>query len=89
MFCSTCGNQLLNGLCPACAPAAGAFTPIRPVSAELKWGVFVATLFIPLIGIVMGGIYAADHFAPKKAVGHLWLFTGIGVVLLYIASLSR
>jgi hypothetical protein len=48
----------------------------------MKIGIIVGTVFIPLLGIVMGLIYMNDANPEKKAVGKLWLYVGIGMTVL-------
>jgi hypothetical protein len=49
----------------------------------MKIGIIVGTVFIPLLGIIMGLIYMNDPHPQKKAVGRTWLYVGIGIVVLY------
>jgi hypothetical protein len=48
------------------------------VSNEMKVGLSIASVIIPLIGIIMGAIYMADANVEKKSAGRQWLFIGIG-----------
>ncbi len=56
----------------------------EPIKPELKWGVVVGTVLIPLVGIIMGIIFMVDANASpeKKEVGKLWLMVGIGAIVL-------
>src|SRR5215813_6833631 len=95
MKCSQCGHENLPQakFCAKCGASITA-TPEQPrppespppgpgaVSKELKIGIIVGTVFIPLLGIVMGLIYMNDPNPEKKAVGKLWLYVGIGVLAL-------
>ncbi len=86
-FCGDCGMPLPTAeTAPSAArpgrspgPAAGA----TAVSRELKIGIIIATLLVPLVGIIMGAVYMADANPDKKSVGRTWLLVGIGVVILY------
>jgi hypothetical protein len=49
----------------------------------MKIGISIGSIIVPLLGIIMGGIYMADANPEKKAVGKLWLLIGVGVVVLY------
>ena len=95
MKCSQCGHENLSQakFCAKCgAPitaAAAEPTPSVPataasgaVSKELKIGIIVGTVLIPLLGIIMGLIYMNDPNPEKKAVGKLWLYVGIGMCVL-------
>ena len=54
------------------------------VPTGLKYGVLVASLFMPLIGIVMGLFYLFKGASEDKmAVGRLWLYVGIGLAFVY------
>ncbi len=88
-FCGDCGNPL-----PTTEPAPTAARPGRSagptaaataVSRELKIGIIIATLIVPLVGIIMGAVYMADANPEKKAVGKTWLLVGIGIVIVYCA----
>jgi hypothetical protein len=48
----------------------------------LKIGIIVGSIFIPLLGIIMGAIFMNDPNLEKKKVGRLWLYVGIGVIAL-------
>ncbi len=53
------------------------------VSSELKIGIAVASVIIPIIGIIMGAIYMKDANESKKSAGKLWLFIGVGMTVFY------
>jgi len=53
------------------------------VSPEMKIGITIGTVFIPLLGIILGAMYMKDAHPEKKSTGRLWLYTGIGVVAFY------
>jgi uncharacterized membrane protein YvbJ len=91
-FCGSCGALI--------EPAANAATPTSDeiaqvvdavpararVSNAVKYGVVAASALIPLIGLIMGLIYLFQaESEDKKAVGRLWLYAGIGFLVLYLA----
>lgn len=58
--------------------------PLSLVAPGLKWGVLAASLLMPLIGIGMGLYYwIRAESEDKIAVGKLWLFVALGIVVLY------
>jgi zinc-ribbon domain len=79
-FCGKCATRLA-----AADPSVSARPSSHPpagdevVSDGLKIGIIVGSLFIPLLGIIMGAIYMNDRSPAKKAVGKTWLYVGIGV----------
>ncbi len=99
MFCPSCGhdNPANAQFCGSCGATMAAPTPTPPlervsggraaaevVSGGLKWGITAATVFVPLIGIIMGVIYLRDANPEKKAVGKLWLWVGVGMAVLFL-----
>ena len=50
------------------------------VSQGRKLGVIVSSIFMPLLGIIMGIIYMNDPSPTKKAVGKTWLYVAVGAV---------
>ena len=58
------------------------------VSNELKIGIIIAAVIIPLIGIIMGWIYMSDQNPSKKAVGKTWLIVGSASAILYCLLFS-
>jgi uncharacterized membrane protein YvbJ len=89
-FCGSCGATLTKATpAPAPTPVGGNTAAPGAVSGGLKWGITAASIFIPLIGIIMGVIYLRDANPEKKAVGKLWLWVGIGMaILFFIANLE-
>jgi|SwirhisoilCB2_FD_contig_41_9720529_length_585_multi_6_in_0_out_0_2 hypothetical protein len=71
-FCSSCGRKVPSGV---------AVTREDGVvgSRALRWTVFLATLLVPVVGLVMGLRYVADPRLPQRALGRWWLGLG-GVV---------
>lgn len=49
----------------------------------MKLGILAGTIFVPVLGIVMGAIYLNDPSPEKKAVGKLWLLVGIGLTVFW------
>ena len=79
-FCAKCGATMSEppsppSQSPPAQPPAGG----GAVSKELKIGIIIGTVLIPLLGIIMGLIYMNDPNPEKKAVGKLWLYVGIGM----------
>lgn len=89
-FCGKCGRPMPSLSAAAAATTASSTPSAMPkpaptsVSDGLKWGIFAATILIPVLGVVMGVIYLADANSDKKAVGRLWVITGGIVALLWI-----
>ena len=75
-FCGRCGEPF-KASPPEPTPSGGG-----TVSDGLKIGIIVGTIFVPLLGIIMGAIYMNDPNPEKKKVGRLWLYVGIGVFAL-------
>lgn len=61
---------------PAAAPAS--------VSGGMRYGILVATVIVPFVGIVMGLIYMFGGVPERKSVGKLWLIVGIFAMLFWI-----
>lgn len=74
VFCGSCGATMPTPR-PTPRPAP---TPDEPVSSNLNIGIIIGTIFLPLLGIIMGLIYMQDANPQKKAAGKLWLQIGIG-----------
>ncbi len=102
MFCRDCGKTIPDdsAFCPECgaklatAPAgefaAVAAAPAAPVSSGMNIGIIVASLFIPIVGLIMGFIYLRDSHPAKKKAGRTWLWVGGGAAVFWIlASLSN
>ena len=77
-FCAACGEPLNVAPAGPNPDAAGG----SPISKEMKVGILIGTIFVPLLGIIMGAIYMSDPNPAKKEVGRLWLMVGIGVMVL-------
>ena len=74
-FCGKCG-ETMKPPAPPTPPPAGV------VSKEMKMGIAIGSVFIPLLGIIMGAIYMNDASPEKKAVGKFWLLVGLGAMTL-------
>lgn len=75
-FCGKCGEPMNSP--PPFPP--GPPDPKPGVSKEMKIGIAIGSVFIPLLGIIMGAIYMNDANPEKKKVGKLWLFLALGVI---------
>lgn len=83
IFCGHCSHRLpqFPPTSEVCQGNTGS------VSNGLKYGVLGASLFIPLVGLVMGALYLAKGGSQqKKATGKLWLFTSAVISFLYLVS---
>jgi hypothetical protein len=92
VFCPECGAKLTVAPAAAAPPSASTPPPASPTagaaSQDVGQGLFIglilASLFIPLIGIIMGVIYMRDPSAAKKKAGKVWLWVGIGASLFWL-----
>jgi hypothetical protein len=50
------------------------------ISNGLKYGVAIGSVFMPLLGIIMGIISMTDKDPEKQAAGKLWLGVGGGMM---------
>ena len=100
MFCSSCGKSIPDdsSFCPECGvvlvtPPPYAASPLSApegVSNSLFWGIIIATVFIPLVGIIYGLINMNTKDQAKRKAGKVWLLVGLGCMVVYaIATLSR
>ena len=98
-FCGNCRHQLKQA--QSAAPdsqentsqqqeAVVVDTTEPEVSPGLKWGILAATIFIPLIGFVMGLVYLLqqNNSEEKKSVGKMWLITSIVLGVIYVVGSS-
>jgi uncharacterized membrane protein YvbJ len=90
-FCGACGEKfdVVNERVEQEPQPVMRFVDLReteaPVPSGLKYGVLAASLFIPLIGIVMGLYYLIKgESEQKKGTGRLWLYVGVGLAFLYM-----
>jgi hypothetical protein len=82
-FCGKCATRLSSAEPPIVSPFSGPASGNGGVSQGLKVGVIVGTVFIPLLGIIMGLIYMNDANLSKKATGKTWLKVGVGLMVFY------
>jgi hypothetical protein len=92
-FCPECGAKLAavpaGGLAYGGA-AAVADAPAAAVSSGLNIGIIAASLFIPIVGLIMGFIYQRDPHPAKKKAGRTWLWVGgISAAFWIMVSLSN
>jgi uncharacterized membrane protein YvbJ len=101
MFCPKCGQQNPDeakfcGKCGAAVSAASAGGgPGRaaPEAAKdtgvitpgMKNGMIAASIFLPVVGIVVGIIYMLDANPEKKEAGKLWLIIGVVALVIWTA----
>ena len=84
MQCAKCGleNPADAKFCGRCGETMPVLTGGETVSQGLKTGIIIASIFMPLVGFIMGAIYMNEANLEKKKVGRLWLYVGIGVLAL-------
>jgi hypothetical protein len=75
-FCGKCGEPMQTAAPPTPPPGG------QVVSQGMKIGIIVGSIFIPLLGIVMGAIYMNDPNPEKKKIGRLWLYVALGIIAL-------
>jgi hypothetical protein len=87
-FCGNCRHPLANpagGGNPTGPVVELGADPETAVPNGLKYGILVATLFIPFIGLVMGILYLVQgESEQKKDVGKLWLYASIAIMVFYL-----
>jgi uncharacterized membrane protein YvbJ len=102
MFCPSCGqsNPDEAKFCGKCGGAVTATVPKTPhvmsepvkdtgvVSPGMKTGMIIASIVLPLLGIIMGIIYLMDANPEKKAAGKLWLIIGIVAAVVWSAMMG-
>lgn len=83
-FCGKCGGPLAAG------QQQGSMAPgSTAVSSETKVVLIIATILLPLIGMIMGVIYLNSDNPARRAAGRTLLLVGVGVGVLYcILSLA-
>ena len=82
-FCGSCGSVMAVKKEEVIPKVTSTTTSAQTVSQEMKVLMIIASIIIPLVGIVMGLIYLADANPEKKAVGKTWLIVGIASSLVY------
>lgn len=96
MVCHECGNEnaSMNLVCAYCRVPfmADRIAVVRCAdvpSAGLTWGVFVAALVMPLVGVIAGFRYSARRHPAQRCAARMWLCAALCSSLLYIAALTR
>ncbi len=88
-FCGACGHPMPPPPITAAGPAAVSALPADgQVPAAMAWGVGIATVFLPFIGIVMGIIYMRGAHPSRKATGKVWLILGLIMALVWASQLD-
>lgn len=82
-FCGSCGATMAVKKEEFASSFKDTQTTTQVVSQEMKIIMIIASIIIPLVGIIMGLIYMADPNPSKKAAGKTWLIVGIGASLVY------
>ena len=96
VVCHECGseNASMNLVCAYCRVPfmADRIAVVRcedMPSAQVTWGVFAATLVMPLVGVVAGFRYIASGNPARRCAGRMWLCAALCSSLLYIIALTR
>lgn len=82
-FCGKCATRLAAPAAPVSPGPGGPPASSTDVPQGLKIGVTIGSIFIPLLGIIMGLIYMNDPSPTKKAAGKTWLYVGIGAIAVW------
>ena len=90
-FCGKCGAAVSAATVPpaafsSAAPAKDSGT--GAVSQNMKTWMIVASIVLPLLGIIMGIIYFMDANPEKKEAGKLWLIIGIIAAVIWSALMG-
>lgn len=89
-FCAKCGGSLQLANPSPKNPQGIIINGENPtVSEGMKWGILIATIIIPIIGIVLGIIYMQDISPEKKSAGKLWLYGGLIMAVIYTLSIAN
>ena len=85
-FCGKCGATVSVAAAPPPShfSAPGAVSDTGAVSPTLKNGMIVASIIVPIVGIVAGVIFLLDANPEKKAAGKLWLTIGIIAAVVWV-----
>ncbi len=90
-FCGDCGTKLIGASSKPTSDQQAKVVDIalddkqEPISDLMKYGVLAATVLIPFIGMIMGIIFIIQsETETRKDVGKLWLYTSIGIIVLYL-----
>jgi hypothetical protein len=72
----------MNLVCAYCGvrfPDRAVRSPGRLHALEHRtWGVFAATLVLPIVGLIAGVLLVLDPGASRRSAGRLWLIAGLG-----------
>src|SRR5436305_14751099 len=91
-FCGNCSAPLVPPRVETSPPYPGTGTGSgigtgagtgEVVSSGKKWGISILSVFIPLVGIIMGIIYMSDANPEKKSAGKLWLIVSVATLAFY------
>ncbi len=100
MFCPSCGqsNPDEAKFCGKCGAAIAVAATPKPVHVEpgaakdsavvsqtMKTWMLVASIVLPVVGIVVGIVYLLDANPEKKESGKLWLIVGIVAAVIWSA----
>ena len=96
MVCHECGseNASMNLVCAYCRVPfmAARISVVRSSdvpSERLTWGVFVAALAVPLVGVIAGFHYVDRRNPAQRCAARMWLCAALCSSLLYIFALTR
>ena len=77
-FCGKCGTALSSRPQPADPPV-----PKSGVSSKMKVGMIIASIVIPVVGVIMGIVYMNSPDPDRKAAGRTWLLIGVVAFVIY------
>ena len=85
-FCGKCGAAIAVAATPNPAHVEpGAAKDSAVVSQTMKTWMLVASIVLPVVGIVVGIVYLLDANPEKKESGKLWLIVGIVAAVIWSA----
>lgn len=93
-FCGKCGGAAAAATAPHADPARASHVMGEPVkdtgvvTPGMKTGMIIASIVLPLIGIIMGIVYLMDPNPEKKQAGKLWLIIGIIAAVVWSAMMG-
>lgn len=79
--CSSCGTPF-----SAIQPTGNQPYPMQPypmqpaVSSGMKIGISILSVFVPIVGLILGLIYMNDQNPDKKAAGKIWLIVSLTII---------
>ncbi len=95
-FCGGCGTKLIRASGKSTSDRQARVVDItlddkqKPVSDLMKYGVVAGTVLIPFIGMILGIIFIIQsETETKKDVGRFWLYTSIGIIVLYLMFINE